>query len=82
MPGPPSGIAELGAWAPLAYMGLYVARPSCFCQDRSWASRAARCSGRMGGGLHARRGDDRGGLAFLAARYVASDWVAAKAAAD
>jgi len=54
--------------------------PFCFYRDRSSAWLAAPCSVPCGGAAYTLVGATIGAvLAFLAARYVAADWVAAKA---
>jgi uncharacterized membrane protein YdjX (TVP38/TMEM64 family) len=74
------GIAALGAWAPAAYMGLYVVATVLFLPGAILGLAGGALFGPVWGAVHTLLGATVGAtLAFLAARYVASDWVARKA---
>ncbi len=74
------GIAELGAWAPLAFMGLYVAATVVFLPGSILGLAGGALFGPLWGAVYTLVAATAGAtLAFLAARYVASDWVARKA---
>ena len=73
-------IADLGTWGPLAYMGLYVAATVLFLPGSILSLAGGALFGPMWGTIYTLVGATIGAtLAFLAARYVASDWIAARA---
>jgi uncharacterized membrane protein YdjX (TVP38/TMEM64 family) len=73
-------IADLGAWGPLAYMGLYAAGTVLFLPGSLLGLAGGALFGPLWGAAYTLVGATIGAvLAFLAARYVAADWVAAKA---
>jgi uncharacterized membrane protein YdjX (TVP38/TMEM64 family) len=73
-------IAGLGAWAPLAYMGLYAAGTVLSLPGSLLGLAGGALFGPVWGAVYTLLGATIGAvLAFLAARYVAADWVAAKA---
>ena len=70
----------MGAWAPLAYMGLYVIATVFFLPGSILGLAGGALFGPVWGAIYTLIGATLGAtLAFLAARYVASDWVRAKA---
>jgi uncharacterized membrane protein YdjX (TVP38/TMEM64 family) len=74
------GIADLGAWGPIAYMGLYVAATVLFLPGSILGLAGGALFGPAWGAIYTLVGATIGAMfAFLAARYVATDWVAAKA---
>lgn len=74
------GIADLGAWGPFAYMGLYVVATVLFLPGSILGLAGGALFGPVWGAIYTLIGATVGAtLAFLAARYVASDWVAEKA---
>jgi len=73
-------ITEVGAWGPVAYMGLYVAATVLFLPGSIPGLAGGALFGPVWGTIYTLAGATVGAtLAFLAARYVASDWVVAKA---
>jgi uncharacterized membrane protein YdjX (TVP38/TMEM64 family) len=72
-----SGIAALGAWAPAADMGIYVVATVLFLPGAILGLAGGALFGPVWGTIYTLFGATAGAtLAFLAARYVASDWVA------
>ena len=75
-----AAIRNMGIWAPLAYMGLYAVATVLFLPGSILGLVGGALFGPVWGVVYALLGATVGAtLAFLAARYVASDWVAAKA---
>ena len=75
-----TAIRGLGFWAPLAYMALYAVAAVLFLPGSILSLAAGALFGPVWGAAYALIGATLGAtLAFLIARYVASDWVAAKA---
>jgi uncharacterized membrane protein YdjX (TVP38/TMEM64 family) len=73
------GITELGAWAPLAYIALYVVATVVFLPGSILGLVGGALFGPLWGTIYTLLGATIGAtLAFLAARYLASDWVARK----
>lgn len=73
-------IAEFGTWAPLAYVGLYIIATVVFLPGSILGFAGGAVFGPIWGAVYTLVGATAGAsLAFLAARYVASDWVARKA---
>jgi uncharacterized membrane protein YdjX (TVP38/TMEM64 family) len=73
-------IRDLGLWAPIAYMGLYVAATILFLPGSILGLAGGALFGPVLGALCTLVGTTVGAtVAFLAARYVALDWVAARA---
>lgn len=73
-------IADLGTWGPLAYMGLYVASTVLFLPGSILSLAGGVLFGPVWGTIYTLVGATIGAtLAFLAARYVASDWITARA---
>ncbi|MGH7001989.1 MAG: VTT domain-containing protein, partial [Stellaceae bacterium] len=73
-------IRDMGAWAPIAYAGLYVAATVLFFPGWILGLAGGALFGPILGAGCTLLGATFGAtLAFLAARYVASDWVAARA---
>ena len=70
----------MGAWAPLAYMGLYAVATVLFLPGSLLGLAGGALFGPVWGAIYTLIGATAGAtLAFLAARYIASDWVRAKA---
>jgi uncharacterized membrane protein YdjX (TVP38/TMEM64 family)/rhodanese-related sulfurtransferase len=70
-------LAEAGAWAPLAFIALYAAAAVLFLPGAVLTLAAGALFGAVPGALYSLTGATLGAtLAFLAARYLASDWVA------
>jgi uncharacterized membrane protein YdjX (TVP38/TMEM64 family)/rhodanese-related sulfurtransferase len=75
-----AAIHDMGAWAPLAYMGLYVIATVLFLPGSLLGLAGGALFGPVWGAIYTLIGATVGAtLAFLAARYIASDWVRAKA---
>lgn len=75
-----AAIHGMGAWAPLAYMGLYAVATVLFLPGSLLGLAGGALFGPVWGAIYTLIGATVGAtLAFLAARYVASDWVRAKA---
>ena len=73
-------IADLGAWGPLAYLGLYVAATVLFLPGSILSLAGGALFGPVWGSIYTLVSATAGAtVAFLAARYVASDWIAARA---
>jgi uncharacterized membrane protein YdjX (TVP38/TMEM64 family)/rhodanese-related sulfurtransferase len=73
-------IAALGIWAPLAYIALYVAATVAFLPGSILGIAGGALFGPFWGAAYTLIGATVGAtLAFLIARYVASDWIARKA---
>ena len=80
VPAVEAAIRDMGALAPLAYMALYVVATVLFLPGSILSLAAGVLFGPVWGAAYALIGATLGAtLAFLIARYVASDWVAAKA---
>ncbi|HEV2548899.1 MAG TPA: VTT domain-containing protein [Stellaceae bacterium] len=74
------GVGALGAWAPLAYIGLYVVATILFLPGSVLGLAGGALFGPVWGAVYTLLAATAGAtLAFLTARYVASDWVARKA---
>lgn len=74
------GVTELGPWAPLAYVGLYVVATVIFLPGSILGLAGGALFGPLWGAVYTPFGATVGAtLAFLAARYMASDWVAERA---
>ncbi len=74
------GITELGPWAPLASVGLYVLATVVFLPGSILGLAGGALFGPLWGAVYTLFGATLGAtLAFLAARYMASDWVAQRA---
>ncbi len=74
------GIAELGFWAPIAYMGLYAITPVFLIPGLPVTLAGGAIFGPLWGTVYALVGATIGAtFAFLAARYLAGDWVERKA---
>jgi len=72
--------AGLGDWAPLAFVGLYVVATIIFLPGSILGLAGGALFGPLWGSVYTLLGATIGAtLSFLAARYVASDWVAARA---
>jgi uncharacterized membrane protein YdjX (TVP38/TMEM64 family)/rhodanese-related sulfurtransferase len=75
-----TAIRGMGFWAPLAYMALYGVAAVLFLPGSILSLAAGALFGPVWGAAYALIGATLGAtLAFLIARYLASDWVAAKA---
>jgi uncharacterized membrane protein YdjX (TVP38/TMEM64 family) len=73
-------IRNLGLWAPLAFMGLYIAATVLFVPGSILGLAGGALFGPIWGAAYTLIAATIGAiLAFLAARYVASEWVAARA---
>ncbi len=73
------GISELGVWAPLAYVGLYVVATVAFLPGSILGLAGGALFGPLWGVVYTLLAATVGAtLAFLIARYLASDWVAQK----
>ncbi len=71
---------DLGAWAPLVFMAAYALAAVAFLPAWIFTVAAGVLFGPFFGFVYALAGATAGAtLAFLAARYAASDWVAEKA---
>lgn len=72
--------AAAGAWAPLAFIACYAAATVFFLPGALLTLAGGALFGAVPGALYSLSGATLGAtLAFLAARYLASDWVARKA---
>lgn len=75
-----SGIRGMGAWAPLGYMGLYIVATVLFLPGSILGLAGGALFGPIWGAIYTLVAATAGAtLAFLLSRYVASDWVAARA---
>jgi len=75
-----SVVRGMGVWAPLAYIALYAVAAVLFLPGSILTLAAGALFGPVWGAAYALVGATAGAtLAFLIARYVASDWVAARA---
>jgi uncharacterized membrane protein YdjX (TVP38/TMEM64 family) len=75
-----ASIRNLGVWGPLAFMGLYIAATVLFLPGSILGLAGGALFGPVWGATYTLTAATIGAtLAFLAARYVASDWVAARA---
>jgi len=75
-----AAIRGMGAWAPLGYMGLYILATVLFLPGSLLGLAGGALFGPVWGAAYTLVAATAGAtLAFLAARYVASDWVAARA---
>jgi uncharacterized membrane protein YdjX (TVP38/TMEM64 family)/rhodanese-related sulfurtransferase len=75
-----AAIGNLGAWAPLAYMGLYIVATVLFLPGSLLGLAGGALFGPVWGAAYTLIAATIGAtLAFLAARYIAGDWAAAKA---
>jgi len=73
-------LAEAGAWAPLAFVAFYAAATVFFLPGALLTLAAGALFGALPGALYSLVGATLGAtLAFLAARYLASGWVARRA---
>jgi uncharacterized membrane protein YdjX (TVP38/TMEM64 family)/rhodanese-related sulfurtransferase len=73
-------IRDMSAWAPLAYIGLYIVATVLFLPGSLLGLAGGALFGPVWGAIYTLIGATVGAtLAFLAARYIASDWVRAKA---
>ncbi|MCC7326559.1 MAG: VTT domain-containing protein [Burkholderiales bacterium] len=73
-------LAEVGAWAPLAFIALYAAATVMFLPGSVLTLAAGALFGAVPGALYSLTGATLGAtLAFLVARYLAADWVARRA---
>ncbi|HYM32829.1 MAG TPA: VTT domain-containing protein [Candidatus Cybelea sp.] len=73
-------IRGMGAWAPLSYVGLYVIATVLFLPGSFIGVAGGALFGPVWGAIYTLVGATAGAtLAFLAARYVASEWVATRA---
>ncbi|WP_121441407.1 TVP38/TMEM64 family protein [Alkalispirillum mobile] len=71
---------DLGAWAPLAFMGAYAVAAVGFVPGSVFTLAGGVLFGPLWGTLYSLVGATLGaGLAFLVARHLAADWVARKA---
>ncbi|MCP1676503.1 putative membrane protein YdjX (TVP38/TMEM64 family) [Natronocella acetinitrilica] len=74
------GLDDLGAWAPLAFIAAYAIATVAFMPGLIFTIAGGVLFGPVFGTLFSLTGATIGAmLAFLVARYVASDWVAARA---
>lgn len=75
-----STLDDLGAWAPLAFMGAYALAAVGFVPGSVFTLAGGVLFGPLWGTLYSLIGATLGaGLAFLVARHLAADWVARKA---
>ncbi len=75
-----AAVANLGVWAPVAYIGLYVIATVLFLPGSVLGLAGVAVFGPVWGTVYTLLGATIGAtLAFLAARYLAADWVAARA---
>ncbi|MBE0615209.1 MAG: VTT domain-containing protein [Burkholderiales bacterium] len=75
-----SWLAEVGVWAPLAFIALYAAATVLFLPGSVLTLAAGALFGAIPGALYSLTGATLGAtLAFLVARYLAADWVARRA---
>lgn len=73
-------LAEAGVWAPLAFIAFYAGATVFFLPGALLTLASGALFGALPGALYSLTGATLGAtLAFLAARYLASDWVARKA---
>lgn len=73
-------LTAAGAWEPLAFMALYAAATVFFLPGSVLTFVAGALFGALPGALYSLTGATLGAtLAFLAARYLAADWVARQA---
>ncbi|MCZ6729443.1 MAG: TVP38/TMEM64 family protein [SAR324 cluster bacterium] len=73
-------IAVLGVWAPLAYIGLWLAAPPLLVPGLAISLAGGALFGPFWGAVYTLGGATGGAaLAFLLARYLAADWVERKA---
>lgn len=74
-----AGLAAMGIWAPIAYMGLYIAGTVIFVPGSLFALAGGALFGPVWGSLLNLVAATIGAsFAFLIARYLAGDWVARK----
>ena len=74
------GMADLGGWAPLAFVSFYIAATIIFLPGSLLGLVGGGLFGPLWGTVYTLLGATIGAtLSFLVARYVASDWVATKA---
>jgi uncharacterized membrane protein YdjX (TVP38/TMEM64 family) len=72
-------LADLGGWAPLAFIGLYVLATILFLPGSLLGLAGGALFGPFWGTVYTLLGAMVGAtLAFAAARYIAADWVAAR----
>ena len=72
-------IGDLGAWAPVVYVGMYLIAPLLMVPGSAITLAGGALFGPVWGTLYTVIGSVGGGtLAFLAARYLAGDWVEGK----
>ena len=75
-----AAIQGMGAWAPLGYMGLYIVATVLFLPGSILGLAGGALFGPVWGAIYTLVAATAGAtLAFLLARFVASDWVAARA---
>jgi uncharacterized membrane protein YdjX (TVP38/TMEM64 family)/rhodanese-related sulfurtransferase len=73
-------LADAGAWAPLAFIAFYAGATVFFLPGALLTLASGALFGALPGALYSLTGATLGAtLAFLAARYLASDWVARRA---
>jgi len=72
-------LADVGVWAPLAFIALYAVATVLFLPGSVLTLAAGALFGAIPGALYSLTGATLGAtLAFLVARYLAADWVARK----
>jgi uncharacterized membrane protein YdjX (TVP38/TMEM64 family) len=75
-----AAIASLGIWGPVAYIGLWLVAPPLFIPGAPITLVGGALFGPVWGAVYTLGGATGGAtLAFLLARYLAGDWVEAKA---
>ena len=75
-----TAVRTMGPWAPLAYIGIYIVATVLFLPGSILGLAGGALFGPVWGTVYTLAGATAGAtLAFLTARYVASDWVEAKA---
>ncbi|MDH5750943.1 MAG: TVP38/TMEM64 family protein [Deltaproteobacteria bacterium] len=73
-------VGELGIWAPLVYIGIYLVAPALFLPGSPLTLAGGALFGFAWGSLYTFVGAVGGStLAFLIARFLAADWVEARA---
>lgn len=73
-------LADLGGWAPVAFISLYTIATILFLPGSILGLAGGALFGPLWGAVYTLLGATIGAtLAFLAARYIASDWVVARA---
>lgn len=75
-----SGLARLGIWGPVVFVGIYTLAPALFLPGSVLTLAGGAMFGTVPGALLSLIGATMGAtIAFLIARYVASDWVERRA---